>query len=55
MNYVKPTKTLNSSEYDYIVSIGNKCPIAMILKKLNIYRESFVHIQKKFIQIIEIH
>ena len=41
MNYLKPTKFLNFNEYECIVSIGNKCPTAMILKKLNMYKESF--------------
>jgi hypothetical protein len=35
------TKFVNYNEYEYIVSIGNKSPTAMILKKLNIYKESF--------------
>jgi len=41
MNYEFPKKFLNANDYEYIVSIGNKCPSAMILKKLNIYKESF--------------
>ena len=41
MNYSIPNKFLNYNEYEYIVSIGNKCPTAMILKELNIYKESF--------------
>ncbi len=41
MNYSKPTTFFNVNEYEYIVSIGNKCPTAMILRQLNIYKESF--------------
>ena len=41
MNYSIQSKFLNHSEYDYIISIGNKCPTVMILKELNIYKESF--------------
>ena len=41
MNYLKPDKFVDHREYDYIVSIGNKCPTRMILSKLNIYKESF--------------
>jgi hypothetical protein len=41
MNYSKPTTFFNVNEYEYVVSIGNKCPTAMILKELNIYKESF--------------
>jgi hypothetical protein len=41
MEYTSPTKFLNINDYEYIVSIGNKCPTAMILKKLNVYKESF--------------
>jgi hypothetical protein len=41
MDYVPPTIFLNSNDYDYIVSIGNKCPTAMILRDLHIYKESF--------------
>ena len=32
---------INIKNYDYVVSFGNKCPTAMVLKKLNIYKESF--------------
>jgi len=32
---------VNAIDYDAIVSIGNKCPTAMILRELGIYRESF--------------
>ena len=41
MEYERSTKFLNINDYEYIVSIGNKCPTAMILKKLNLYKESF--------------
>jgi hypothetical protein len=41
MNYLLPTKFLNHKDYEYIVSIGNKCPTTMILKDLNIYTNSF--------------
>ena len=41
MDYLKPNTCINVSEYDYIVSIGNKCPTAMILRDLNIYKEAF--------------
>jgi hypothetical protein len=41
MNYLSPTTFVNHTEYDYVISIGNKCPTAMILKGLNIYKESF--------------
>jgi len=32
---------VNAIDYDAIISIGNKCPTAMILRELGIYRESF--------------
>ena len=41
MNYSIPNKFLNYNDYEYVVSIGNKCPTAIILKELNIYNESF--------------
>jgi len=41
MNYLEPTTFLNHNDYEYIVSIGNKCPTTMILRELNIYKESF--------------
>lgn len=41
MNYDKPTAYIHRQNYDYIVSIGNKCPTTMILRKLNFYKESF--------------
>jgi hypothetical protein len=33
--------TIDYTKYDCIISIGNKCPTAMILRKLNIYNESY--------------
>jgi hypothetical protein len=41
MNYLPPTQFLNYNDYEFIVSIGNKCPTAMYLRELNIYKESF--------------
>jgi Putative papain-like cysteine peptidase (DUF1796) len=41
MNYLQPTKFINFNEYDYVISIGNKCPTTMILRNLNLYKESF--------------
>ena len=41
MNYIKPSTFIKIEDYDYIVSIGNKCPTALILRDLNIYKESF--------------
>jgi hypothetical protein len=41
MNFIRPSTFIDINEYDYIVSIGNKCPTAMILRDLNIYKESF--------------
>jgi hypothetical protein len=41
MDYLKPNKFINVEEYDYVVSIGNKCPTAMILRDLNIYKDAF--------------
>lgn len=32
MNYTQPTKFVDANDYEYIVSIGNKCPTAMSLK-----------------------
>lgn len=41
MNYDKPTIHINPSQYEYIVSLGNKCPTTMMLRNLNVYHESF--------------
>lgn len=41
MNYDKPTRHIHKQEYEYVVSIGNKCPTTMILRNLNIYNQSF--------------
>ena len=34
-------KTINVREYDYIVSLGNKCPTTDTLRNLGLYKESF--------------
>ena len=39
MNYLPINKYIDYKKYDYIISIGNKCPTTMILRKLNIYKE----------------
>jgi hypothetical protein len=41
MNYESIHKHINPSNYDAIVSIGNKCPTASTLRHLDIYKESF--------------
>ena len=41
INYIKPSIHINANEYDYIISLGNKCPTTMILRELNLYKESF--------------
>jgi hypothetical protein len=41
MNYLPITKFINYKDYDYIVSIGNKCPTSMTLKAINVYGKSF--------------
>jgi hypothetical protein len=41
MNYLPPTKFVNYNDYEFIVSIGNKCPTAISLSELNIYKHSF--------------
>lgn len=41
MNHGDIHTKIDSSKYDAIVSIGNKCPTAMILRELEIYGESF--------------
>ena len=41
MNYNEPSAYLNRKDYTHIVSIGNKCPTAMILRELQIYKQSF--------------
>ena len=40
MSYVCRTN-IDASQFDCVVSIGNKCPTAMTLRDLNIYAESF--------------
>jgi len=41
MNFNEIHTRINLIEYNAIVSIGNKCPTAMILRELSLYRESF--------------
>ena len=41
MNHNDIHTYIDPLNYDAIVSIGNKCPTAMILRELGIYRESF--------------
>ena len=41
MQYSTVTKCIDPKQYDYIVSIGSKCPTRMILKDLGLYKESF--------------
>jgi len=41
MNYTPINKYIDYTNYDCIISIGNKCPTAMMLRKLNIYKESY--------------
>lgn len=41
MNFNKTDSTIHVSDYDCVVSIGNKCPTAMILRELQVYRESY--------------
>lgn len=41
MNHGEIHTHIDASVYDAIVSIGNKCPTAMILRELEIYKESF--------------
>ena len=40
MNYT-PSDKIDPKEYEYIVSLGNKCPTTDTLRKLGIYKESF--------------
>jgi len=41
MNYNEVDSRINASDYDCVISIGNKCPTAMILRELQVYRESY--------------
>ena len=41
MDYIKPLYHINIKDYDAIVSIGNKCPTAILLRDLKIYKESY--------------
>jgi hypothetical protein len=40
-DYVKPSTHININDYDHVISLGNKCPTTMILRDLNLYKESF--------------
>jgi hypothetical protein len=42
MNFIEPTEFVNIDDYEYIISIGNKCPTAMILQSLELYKQSFL-------------
>jgi len=41
MNYITPTKHIDKKDYEYIVSLGNKCPTLMSLRSIECYKESF--------------
>jgi len=41
MEYTPSQTHIDIREYEYIVSIGNKCPTTMLLRELNLYKESF--------------
>jgi hypothetical protein len=41
MNYVEPTTFIDFLKYDIIVSLGNKCPTASIMRKIGVYKDSF--------------
>lgn len=41
MNYNLPIKYIGANNYDYIVSLGNKCATTLVLRELNVYNESF--------------
>jgi hypothetical protein len=41
MDFVKPHEHIDANTYDFVVSIGNKCPTAMILRDIRVYKESF--------------
>ena len=40
MSYICSTR-INPNDYEYVVSLGNKCPTADTLRNLGIYKESF--------------
>jgi len=41
MNHSHVDTFINKSEYDAIISIGNKCPTAMLLSSIGVYGRSF--------------
>ena len=41
ISYEMPTVHIDASNYDAIISIGNKCPTTMALRQLNIYKEAY--------------
>ncbi len=41
MSFIKANKTITLADYSHIVSIGNKCATAMMLRKLGVYKESY--------------
>ena len=41
MDYTKPIVKIDLTNYDYIVSLGNKCPTAIALNNIGVYKESF--------------
>jgi hypothetical protein len=41
MNYTEFDTHIELSAYDAFVSLGNKCPTQMILKKIGVYKESY--------------
>ena len=41
IHFSKPNKTINLKEYDHIISIGNKCASAMMLRNIKVYKDSY--------------
>ena len=41
IHYSEPNKTINLKEYDHIISIGNKCASAMMLRDIKVYKDSY--------------
>ena len=41
MEYVVKNVNVNVKDYEYVVSLGNKCPTTIILRDLGVYKESF--------------
>lgn len=41
MQVVTSIKNIRIADYDCVISFGNKCPTAMILRDLKIYKESY--------------